>query len=267
MVAASLAAVAVLTGVRAARVTRRNLSLCYPGLTPAARRRLTFESLRQTALILLEAGIVVRASAPEIDDLILEVRGVDRLEEALSTGRGVLMLGPHYGNWELLNIYLGRYGMVALFDPPRRQWIADALKSARERTGSKLLSLDHRGLRRACEVLQQGGLLGLLPDQVPDRKSGIYVPFFGRPALTMTLAHRLIRRYRPAVLMAFARREGAGFVVEIRPVREEVTAPDPAMATAAMNRSIEDVIREDPCQYQWEYKRFKNETPGAPRAY
>jgi KDO2-lipid IV(A) lauroyltransferase len=265
--AALLAAAARLAGFPAARVTRTNLSLCYPHLAPADLRRLTAQSLYHSALLLLESGIVLRRPATRLDELILETRGLDLLEGALASGRGVLLLGPHLGNWEILNLYLGRYGLVALFDPPRQRAVRDLLHSARERTGSSLHPLDRKGLRCACRTLERGGLVGVLPDQVPDREAGAYAPFFNRPALTMTLAHRLIRRYRPIVLIAFARRERNGFAIEIRAVADNVTAADPEISVAAMNRDIEAVVRESPAQYQWEYKRFKREPTGRPPVY
>jgi len=265
--AALLTGASILVQARAARVTRRNLSLCFPHLTSAELRRLTLESLYHTALLLVEAGIVLRWPASRIEELIVDIRGLDRLEQALKSGRGVLLLGPHFGNWEILNLYLGRYGMVALFDRPRQRDVGDLLKQARERTGSRLCPLDPMGLRSACRVLERGGLVGVLPDQVPNRNGGVHAPFFDRPALTMTLAHRLIRRYRPIVLIAFARRVRDGFVIEFRPLPAAVTAADQDVAIAAMNCGIEAIVRERPAQYQWEYKRFKSGPEGSRSVY
>jgi len=248
-------------------VTGRNLRLCFPGLEARGLRRLTESSLCQTAMLLLEAGVTLHGSEAAVDRLVGRVRGAHAFHAALEAGTGVLLLVPHYGNWELLNLYLGRYRLAALFDPPRHGAIDLVLRRARQRTGSRLLPITLGGLRQAYRTLSNGGVLAVLPDQVPERASGLHVPFFGRPALTMTLAHRLIQRCRPEVLVACARRTPAGFDVEFTRPAREVLASAPCTALAAMNREIEKLILKDPSQYQWEYARFKSPRRGDPRPY
>ena len=102
--------------------------------------------------------------------------------------------------------------------------------------------------------------MGLLPDQVPPDEMGVWAPFFGRPAYTMTLAARLAREEGVATLLAWCERlpRGAGYVVHLSPFTE---APPPGVAqaesAAAINRAMERLIRERPQQYLWGYDRYK----------
>lgn len=113
----------------------------------------------------------------------------------------------------------------------------------------------------------KGGVVAILPDQVPEPSAGVYAPFFGQPALTMTLAHRLIQRTQPTVLMAALLRTEEGFELVVQQVAEQITDPDPKVSAEAMNAAIESLVQRAPAQYQWGYKRFKRPPPGADKLY
>jgi KDO2-lipid IV(A) lauroyltransferase len=198
---------------------------------------------------------------------LLRVTGGELIERAQAEGRGALILVPHYGNWECMALYLGAHSATALYDPPRIASLEKPLREARERSGMTMLPIDRRGLRAIYEALADGGVTGLLPDQVPARSAGVYAPFFGHPALTMTFAHRLIQRTNPVVLLGAARRVEGGFSVEFAAVDEAIYADDPETSAAAMNRAIEALVRSDPSQYQWEYKRFRRQPHGTTDVY
>lgn len=251
----------------AARVTRANLALCFPDLDPVERRRLGCRSLEHTGMLAAELGAVYRWPTHRWRRLTVAIEGEDQLASARATGRGVLVLVPHFGNWEHLALVLGAHGVTALYDPPRIAALEPVVREARARAGATLLPIDAAGMRAFYRALADGGVVALLPDQVPDRRSGIYADFFGVPALTMTLVHRLVRRARPQVLLGAALRCPGGFRVTFRTVDERIAGPDPAASAAAMNQEVERLVRLDPAQYQWEYKRFKRQPPGQPPRY
>lgn len=250
-----------------ARVTRRNLALCFPTLDPDEREALGRRSLQQTAMLAGEAGALYRWSTARCRQLAIRVTGLEALQKALASGRGVLLLVPHLGNWEYLSLFLGPLGVVALYDPPRIRALERPILAARSRTGATLLPIDRRGLRAVYAALAGGGLVALLPDQVPDRAGGLHAPFFGQPALTMTLAHRLIQRTAPVVFFGVALRAQGGFDVRFEAAEPALHATDPLTSLAAMNRAIEALVQAAPEQYQWEYKRFKRPPAGRPDPY
>ncbi len=254
-----------LLGTQSARVTRVNLALCFPDLDPAARRRLARRSLEHTGQLLAETGMVFHWPEDRWRKLLMAEEGQELLE-----GRGdraVLILAPHFGNWEFLALYLGRYGVTALYDPPTLRQLEPLILEARSRTGATLLPIDSRGLRRFYETLAQGGVTALLPDQVPARTAGVYAEFFGVPALTMSFVHRLLGRFDVDVLLAAAIRCRGGFRVRFTALDERIRDPDPVSSARAMNEAIEALVRVDPAQYQWEYKRFKGQPRGRPSPY
>ena len=258
-------------GSRAASVTRINLARCFPGLDGVALTRLARRSLGHTSCLVFESGPLAHWPGERLAKLVVSERGREQLTARRKDGRpsdgGVLMLVPHFGNWEFICYVLGSLQFVALFDPPRVRALKEPLRRSRERFGARLLPANAGGLRAAYRQLRGGGLVCLLPDQVPEFRGGAYAPFFGHPALTMTLAHRLIQRTRPAVLLGSASRVPGGFSLVYEPLGEHIYADQAATFAQALNEAIEELVRRDPAQYQWEYKRFKKQPQGQPPVY
>jgi KDO2-lipid IV(A) lauroyltransferase len=153
--------------------------------------------------------------------------------------------------------------MVALYRPPRIAELDAFIRASRQHLGAtELVPADGRGLRRVANTLRDGGVVGVLPDQEPLKDHGVFAPFFGMPALTMTLVGRLVRRYDPLVVFGVAIRTSSGrFLVRMSPAPADLGHPDPARAAAMLNQGVERVAREFPEQYTWSYRRFKTRPP------
>ncbi len=248
-----------LAGGRLKRTTYTNIKVCFPQLPADDLSRLVRASLQHTGRFAAEIGMIW-SHDDRWKDLIVEAQGVEVIDDALGSGKGVLVLVPHFGNWEILNLFLGaRYGITALYDPPRISSLDAIIREGRTRTGSALVPATASGIRSVYAALRSARVVGLLPDQVPHQASGEYVPFFGHPALTMTLAHRLELKLRPRLVMGHARRlpGAAGFSLGFEALPEMEGRADSRESLAAMSAAIERLVKTDPAQYQWEYKRFK----------
>tara|TARA_A100001037_G_scaffold297841_2_gene320466 strand:- start:985 stop:1761 length:777 start_codon:yes stop_codon:yes gene_type:complete len=253
------------TSSRAAEITETNVGLCFPHYTPEQRKQLAQESLAETACLLGELGIISRW--PESRRLAITPDRIPILEEALESKRGVLILAPHFGNWEFLGLYLGQLGLMALYNQPTNKFLERALLKIREHSSVRLEPLTFAGLRTARTHLGKGGCLGMLPDQVPRRAAGVYAPFFGIDSLTMTLAHRLIQSTNPIVLIGIAKRVPSGFELRFSKPEDGLYSASATLSAESMNRSIEELILVDPAQYQWEYKRFRRQPQGSDCLY
>lgn len=189
-------------------------------------------------------------------------------EAALAQGRGVIVAAPHLGCWEIVAQAMGeRFGtaqdpMVALFRPPRKTWLAPLVARSRDRAGLRMVPTNLSGVRTLLRVLRQGGAIGILPDQVPPLGQGVWAPFFGRPAYTMTLIGRLAQQSGAPVIMVWCARVRATPRYRIRFERLDAPAlydaqSTPEEATAALNAGMEALIRQNPGQYLWSYARYK----------
>ena len=252
--------VAYLVGGSPKRITRTNLAVCYPELAEQELRALTRASLRHTGCYAAELGIAWRTDGPPWETLIVGVRGEAVIDEATASGRAILFLAPHFGNWEIANLYLGaRLRLQVLYESLPLPSLDPVAVAGRTRTGSHVAPLDTSGLRELYRALARGDAAALLPDQVPSRRSGEYAKFFGREALTMTLAHRLIEKFRPCVVLLYAKRlpQARGFEIGFERLLDVERARDTRESLGAMNGAIERVVARDPAQYQWEYRRFR----------
>jgi KDO2-lipid IV(A) lauroyltransferase len=260
---------AFLTAGRLKKTTLTNLQLCFPNRPRAEIDGLARSSLRHTGCFAAESGMVWSRDA-RWKSCIVAVDGFEVIDDARDAGRGVLVLVPHFGNWEVLNLFLGeRYRLTALYDPPRVSSFDAILREGRTRTGSVLLAATAGGIRSLYSTLKDGGVVALLPDQYTATAAGEYAPFFGRLALTMTLAHRLAAKLRPRVVMAHARRlpDAAGFALGFEALTDLERCVDPHEFLAVMNHAIERLVGTDPAQYQWEYKRFKGPKHSVGKVY
>ncbi len=252
---------------RAAKVTRTNLALCLPSMSDTAREQLTRQSLIETGRTMLETPAVWLGETDNIDNWIAGVNGENVLEKAVAAPRGLVVLLPHVGNWELFNIYYRRFGtMTALYQPPRNEAFHALMEEVRSKHGNNMVATDRSGLRELYRVLKRGETVVVLPDQVPE--TGEYIDFFGQLALTDTLIYRLLKATGADLITAAVIRGDDGrFTVKLMQPAEESFSTDQATALTAINREVQRSAELDLAQYQWEYKRFRERPTGLAKIY
>ena len=249
---------------RMAVITRNNVDACLPALNAQARAELSQRSLAHTGMVAAEVCGLFTKRKP-LDAYICDIDGEQCVREALAVGKGVVVLAPHLGNWEVLGLYLPTLAPVTnLYQPPKLGGLDRLIRDSRSQTGARLVPTNARGVSALLKTLKSGGICGILPDQNPnDRGSGDFAPFFGHQAFTMTLVHKLLVKTEARAVFAFAKRTDSGFELVFRPAPEDLYSADSSRSLAALNRGVEALVLEAPEQYQWEYKRFKVQPEGA----
>ena len=245
---------------RERHVSRRNLEVAYPDDDGEQRRRRIQASLRHSAATMLELGFAWIADPRRVDASIVEVHGRELLDEARAEGRGVIVLAPHFGNWEVLNFWLSsHFPFTAMYEPPKMADLDPVIRHGRERMGAELVPTNPRGVAALLKALKRAEAVGILPDQEPDWGSGVFADFFGRPAYTATLLPKLVARTQARVVTGVARRlpEGRGFAIHFLAADDRVYDTDEKVSALGVNACVESAIALDPVQYQWEYKRWK----------
>jgi Kdo2-lipid IVA lauroyltransferase/acyltransferase len=195
----------------------------------------------------------------------VRMAGVEHIRAALDQGQGVLFLTPHLGCFEItarayaeqVGVPLGK-PMTVLFRPPRQAWLRPVVEASRQRPGLETAPTTLAGVKQLVKALRRGGAVGLLPDQVPPMGQGVWAPFFGKPAYTMTLSGRLAQTGQTTVLLAWGERLrwGRGFVVHVQPLASPLPT-DPLAASVAINQAMEALVLSRPDQYLWGYNRYK----------
>jgi KDO2-lipid IV(A) lauroyltransferase len=252
------------------RITRRNIELCFPKLGSRKVDELTRESLMQTGMALIECGALWLWPTRRVLDQVREVTGRELIEAAVKEGNGVIFVIPHLGSWETVALYSSKYWpTTSLYRPPRLAGLDQLIRSGRERAGAKLVTTDVSGVRALRKALSQGEVVIILPDQDPGRGAGVFAPFFGIQANTMTLLSRLADKSGATVLTAYAERlsKGGGYHIHISSSPEGLADKDSVVAATCLNRVVEQCARDLPAQYQWGYRRFKNRPEGGEKLY
>ena len=250
------------------RVMRCNIALCFPELTAEQQEQLVKARARDLTTLFFETLAVWNRSPVWLARHIVDLSGVDQLEAAIAEGKGVVLIAPHHGNWEVIGMWAAqRAAMTSLYDPPSSKAFHDWIKSARERIGAKVLPTDVRGVAGVIKALKRGEITGILPDQQPPAASGEFAPFFGHPARTMTLIGNLLKRTGANAFMVSAVRVKGGWALHALPPHQELWSADQDASLAALNQGVEAIIDLAPEQYQWEYKRFRAQPAGSPSLY
>ncbi|MFG6446765.1 lysophospholipid acyltransferase family protein [Roseateles sp. BYS180W] len=187
--------------------------------------------------------------------------GAERVEALQAQGRGVLVLTPHMGCFEVAaQAFAERFGAITvMYRPSRQALLRPIVEAARERPGVQGAPASLLGVRKMLRALRQKEAVGLLPDQVPPEGLGVWAPFFGREAYTMTLAARLLQQTDAGAVALWSERlpGGAGYRIHVLDGPRVTSEMSPVEAARCINESMEGLIRLAPDQYLWGYNRYK----------
>jgi KDO2-lipid IV(A) lauroyltransferase len=241
--------------------TRVNLMLAFPELEKSARLNLERHSVINQCITIMES-IKCWGMPPQYSiDQIKNVEGLDILKAALADPKGMIAVVPHFGTWEMMNAWLNQFGApTIMYKPSDNEGMDKFMLDARQRLNATLVPTDEMGVRAIFKTLKKGGFTIILPDHVPEPSGGIYAPFFGHEVMTSTLVSKLAQKTKCAVItLSCVRNEGNnGFTVVCEKIPNAIHDPDLRISVAALNQSIEALIRRAPDQYVWSYRRFKD---------
>ena len=250
------------------RVVRRNIELAYPQLPADQQAALIKGAVLEQGALTAELGHVWRRSPAYVMSK-LRVVGIEHLEASAADERGVLVLAPHVGNWEVLSHHLVTQGdFLGLFEPPKLPSVGSLVLEARKRPGGAYVPTTRKGLVQLVKHFKRGGLTGILPDQVPAHESGgLNVPFKGIECFTASLCANLLSKSGARAVLAGVFRVKGGWELVYMPVSANIYNEDIEVALKVMNQDIEKLISGRDAQYQWSYKRFRTLPRGKTNHY
>jgi KDO2-lipid IV(A) lauroyltransferase len=181
------------------------------------------------------------------------------VQRRLDAGRGIVFLTPHLGCFELTAQQVSlRVELTVMYRPPRKSALKPLVEGARARQHMHLAPANLAGVRMLVKALRGGQPVGVLPDQVPQEGEGVWAPFFGRDAYTMTLPAKLAQLGKADILLVYAERlpRGRGYAIRFVPFDGDMSG-SAAEQAASINRAMEQLIARCPSQYFWSYNRYK----------
>ncbi|MEE8731434.1 MAG: kdo(2)-lipid IV(A) palmitoleoyltransferase [Rahnella inusitata] len=253
---------------RRVSITRRNLQLCFPDLTPEqveARIVSNFESL---GMGLLETGMAWFWSDARVKRWF-DVSGLHNLKKAQENNQGVLVIGVHFMSLELGGRAMGLcQPMMAMYRPHNNKAMEFVQTWGRMRSNKAML--DRKDLRGMVHALKKGEAVWFAPDQDYGPRGSVFAPLFAvDEAATTSGTYMLARLAKPALITVVLVRKpaGKGYDLVIQPALQDYPIDDELAAAAYMNRVIETEIMRAPDQYLWLHRRFKTRPAGTPSLY
>ena len=238
---------------KSAKIMKENIRNSSLANSDQAFKHILHENIAETGKSILETLGIWQKKETELLAMIKQVHGWPQIKDALQQGKGLILLTPHLGCFEITSIYYGsKHPITELYRAPKMSWLTPLIQAGRTRTGVSLAEANASGVRKLMQALKRGEAIGILPDQIPAAGEGEWADFFGKPAYTMTLASKLAEKTGAAVIMAYGKRlaNGAGYEIHLQKI-ESITTP------ALLNKAIEQQIAQKPSQYLWRYNRYK----------
>lgn len=236
------------------QVAWRNLSDAMPELTTEEKNAVTARMWDNLGRVFCEYPHLAH---PAMRRCIRNISGLEYVETARSSGRPVLLISGHLGNWELLPVVADMQGMTLhLLYRPANNPVVDRLVAFIRRPYSRGLyakgMASARGITRA---MRRSEPVAMLVDQKTN--DGIAVPLFGRDAMTTDAVAHFVQRYNALILPVCCRRTtGAQFDITIEPPMSFAHPDDRLAVMTEVNTLIERWIRDDPAQWFWVHRRW-----------
>jgi KDO2-lipid IV(A) lauroyltransferase len=248
------------------RLTEENLRLAFPDRDSAWVTQIAekaFEHLGREAAAMLRLS---KLDATAIVERTIAV-GWDQFNDALSLGRGVLLVTGHYGNWEIAAATVASRGVpiAAIVRRQGNRMVDERLQQLRRNLGVETI-YQGEAPSRVPRLLRKNGVIGIVGDQNA-RRAGVLVPFFGRPASTHRGPALFALRLGAPVFSCIARRlPGDNPRYEVAAERVEVSRTgdldaDVLRLTAELALRLERQVRIEPEQYFWFHNRWRLPAP------
>jgi Kdo2-lipid IVA lauroyltransferase/acyltransferase len=215
-------------------------------------------AIAESGKAIIELAFVWCARPERVARLVTE-ENIELIDGPLAQGRGIVFLTPHLGCFEITAQQIAkRTRLTVMYRPPKKAALKPLIEGARARDNLHLAPANLSGVRILAKCLKRGEPVGVLPDQVPQEGEGVWAPFFGRSAYTMTLPAKLAQLGKADIILVYAERRprGLGYIVRFVPFAASLEGT-PAEQAAAINLAMEQLIARCPAQYFWSYNRYK----------
>ncbi len=241
-------------------IIRKNLDLVWPGkFTQRRSEEFALANFRNYGTMLLEFLKISSSGPSAVSSLVKSVSGLEYFEKSRREGKGLIAVTAHFGNWELMPLYLkmkgfdiGVIGKKMFDDSLDRQ-----LSSARTKTGVKLFERDSIG-KDMLKELKKGMILGILADH-DTRGENVVVPFLGVPAKTPVMPARLAKKYGLYMCTAFITRDTDGlYNITVNPFIKNLETRSEEDIMTECAAEISKAVKAAPEQWTWVHDRYKS---------
>ncbi|ATZ67818.1 lysophospholipid acyltransferase family protein [Acinetobacter haemolyticus] len=234
-----------------------NIQIAFPNMDLQQRQQLTKKAIQNELTSYFEFLSIWGSSNQRNIQRIQNVSGEQYLHEALAEKKGIVLIVPHFGTWEVMNAWLSQYTEMTILYKPVKNPDADRfVREARSREQAHLVPTDESGVRQIFKALKQGGTTAILPDHTPDH-GGEMINYFDIPLASSSLSAKLIQKTKAKALLIYTmRNDQDGFDMYIEPIDPQIYQGSAEDGTLIIHQTLEQLIKRYPDHYHWSYKRF-----------
>jgi KDO2-lipid IV(A) lauroyltransferase len=239
-------------------VVRRNIELCFPELSTGERDALAREHFKALGMMLIETGLGRWATDRHLQS-ITTLSGVEYVQQALESGRGVILLSAHFTTLEIMGRVLAKAipPFDAVFRKNRSEFMTELQRSGREVSADT--TIEKRDIKRMVRSLRNARAVWYAPDQSYNRKGAEVIEFFGVPAMHTTATSTLARLGKAVTIPFFPlRRPDGSYEMTLLPPLDGFPSDDPVADTRRYVELLEAQVRKAPEQYFWIHRKFKD---------
>ncbi|OAI48800.1 hypothetical protein AYO45_04065 [Gammaproteobacteria bacterium SCGC AG-212-F23] len=247
-------------------ITDVNIKLCFPELDPESKRTLIKKNFRSLGIGLLETAIAWWAPEQNIH-FSNKIIGLEHVQAVLKKGKGALLLGPHFTCLEMIaRIMIDHLDFAVMYRPHKNPMIAELQQEFRQK---KIHYIPRNNMRELVRSLQNNKAIWYAYDIDAGFKRSVFAPFFNIPTASLTTVARVVSLTDTTIIpVRFYRRDDcSGYDIIFSPPLTAFPTEDSLENATRLNQFLEQVIREKPEQYIWQYKRFKTRPLGEKRFY
>lgn len=237
--------------------TYANLKMAFPDWTEDRYKEVAEGVFRHYGRVM---GDFLRTPMRTVEELTngTEVHGMENFERAESLGKGVIFVTGHIGNFERFGHYCTSRGvkLTVVARDANQSEMQERIGSLRAKAGMEVVSRGEAA-RPIMSKLRKKEVIGILPDQ---NAGEAFVPFFGHLCGTVLGPAVIHQRTGAPIVPAYCVRTGVGQyrVLIQEPIDFENVEKDATALMAAINASLESVIRDYPEQWLWMHDRWKS---------
>lgn len=234
-----------------------NVQICLPDLSKQRQLEITRAAIRNELQSYMEFFNIWGSSNLKNISRIHQIQGEHYFHEALAEKKGLILIVPHFGTWEIMNAWFAQYTeMTIMYKPIKNDEANQFVRRARSREQAILVPTDESGVRQIFKALKQGGTTVILPDHSP-KHGGDNVDYFGIPLASSSLSAKLIQKTKARALLLYAlRNDNNGFDMFIKPMDERIYDGTAIQGTKVIHETLEHLVKLQPEHYHWSYKRF-----------
>jgi KDO2-lipid IV(A) lauroyltransferase len=249
------------------KVVDINIQICFPELSLIERKKLIHQHFNELGIMLTQTIKAFLGNTKTIEQTAT-INGTEHLDACLEKNQGVLLVAGHFTALDMGGkILCNKYPVAGMYREHKHPLTEYIVTKSRLKYAIKMFKRDE--LRPIIKHLKSGGILWYAPDQNYRRGQSVFVPFFGKPASTITATHQMARLSGCKVIFFHVQRKQKSpyYTLTLSPPLEDFPTKDPIKDTFRVNQGIEEMVKINPEEYLWVHKRFKTRPEGEEKIY